>query len=187
MAAPETLRAFVAVRIPQNVRMQLLEIQNALKPRLKEVSWTHPDSMHLTLQFLGNIERANVAPLISELSSAAGSRSGFELGLGKIGSFGNRVLWAGVTLGEEPLQDLTSKVQRATASFGVQPEDRPFHPHVTLGRCRSAAPGIAAALAKLSLPSFEPWSVRSFELIQSELLPRGARYSVLASVTLGTK
>ena len=183
---PEHIRAFVAVRIPETTRAQLADVQRQLKPELRDVSWTRPDAMHLTLQFLGDIESARVPELKSALRAVARDYSPFELELGVAGSFGNRVIWIGLQRGEEALNDLANAVRRAIASFSGHEENREFSAHVTLGRLRRPTRGASAALRKVSPPMFQPWIVSDFELIRSELSPRGSRYTEMGVFALAT-
>jgi RNA 2',3'-cyclic 3'-phosphodiesterase len=136
--------------------------------------------MHLTLLFLGNIESARVPELIPALRDAAGKGNAFEVELSGIGSFGNRVLWAGVRRGAEALTRLANSVRSSAQAFATHEEERPFNAHVTLGRFRRPARGVAKVLSALPGPHFDSWHVDHFELIRSELSPQGARYTTLA-------
>jgi RNA 2',3'-cyclic 3'-phosphodiesterase len=183
-AMPEQIRAFVAVRLPDSLRRRLAEVQHQLRQALPDIAWTRPEALHLTLQFLGKIESARLEELRCALEAAAETESPFELELGGIGSFGNRVIWVGVTRGQETLTRVAEAVRRATEGFSGHEEERAFNAHVTLGRCKRGARGTSAALRKVSAPAFAPWIVDHFELIRSELSPRGSRYTVLASIKL---
>jgi len=181
---PEHLRAFIAVRIPDEVRAQLAEVQQQLRPALRDVSWTRPEAMHLTLQFLGNIDSARVPGLAAALGPAGVAQDPFEIALGDVGSFGNRVIWIGLERGAEPMQKLAAAVRRAAQDFASHEENRAFNAHVTLGRVRRPARGLAEALRKVRPPKFHPWTAAAFELIRSELSPHGARYTTLAEIHL---
>ncbi|HWN93955.1 MAG TPA: RNA 2',3'-cyclic phosphodiesterase, partial [Methylomirabilota bacterium] len=116
-ALPERIRSFIAVPVPDSVRAQLKELQQRLKQELDDVSWTRPEAMHLTLQFLGNIESARLPELETSLREATRHFTSFELALGGIGSFGNRVIWIGIKHGVEPLRQLADAVRRAAHPF----------------------------------------------------------------------
>jgi RNA 2',3'-cyclic 3'-phosphodiesterase len=181
---PERIRAFVAVRIPDEVLSQLGAIQQQLKRKFPEVSWTRAEAMHVTLRFLGNIESARLPELDGALRGATGGFSAFDLELSGIGSFGNRVLWAGIKRGAEPLTLLANSLRPAASTFSAHEEERPFNAHVTLGRFRRPERGVARILAELKAPQFGSWRVDHFELIRSELSPQGARYTALAEFPL---
>ena len=181
---PEKIRAFIAVRIPDSVRAQIGGVQQQLKRELRDVSWTRPDAMHLTLQFLGNVESARLPELETALRGASGSVTPFELAVGRTGSFGDRVIWVGVELGEKSLQDLAECVRQTAQPFAQHEEARDFNGHVTLGRLRRPNRRIENALRQVLAPSFPKWTVREFELIRSELSPQGSRYTTLATIPL---
>lgn len=181
---PEKIRAFVAVRIPDAVLAQVVSVQQRLKPKFSDVSWTRAGGMHVTLQFLGNIESARLPELQAALRQATEQIPSFEIEIAGLGSFGNRVLWVGVNRGAEPLTRLAEAVRRATKSFGVHEEERPFNAHVTLGRFRKAERGVAKVLRDAVAPNFGFWSVNEFELIRSELSPKGGRHTMLRAFSL---
>ena len=68
---PPTIRAFVAVRIPDDILARLAAFQHQLKADFRSVSWTRPEAMHLTLQFLGNIQASHLPALRHGLEAAA--------------------------------------------------------------------------------------------------------------------
>src|SRR5688572_15712233 len=107
---PEKIRAFIAVRIPESVLTQLVSAQDQLKRKFSDVSWTRAEAMHVTLQFLGNIESARLTELETALRQATEQMPSFEIELEGLGSFGNRVLWVGVNRGAESLTGLAEAV-----------------------------------------------------------------------------
>ena len=182
---PETVRAFVAVRIPEAVLAQLVSVQQQLKRKFSDVSWTRAEAMHLTLQFLGNIKSARLPELQAALRQATKQIPSFEMELAGLGSFGNRVLWVGVSRGAESLTDLAEAVRRATKGLGTHEEERGFNAHVTLGRFRRPFRGGDVGLREFGAPHSGLWQVSAVALIRSELSPRGSRYATLAAAPLG--
>ena len=183
---PEKIRAFIAVRIPKAVLAQLVAAQDQLKRKFSNVSWTRPEAMHVTLQFLGNIESTRLPELEASLRRATEPIPSFEAELAGFGSFGNRVLWIGVSRGIEPLTVVAEAVRHATKDFGVHEEERGFNAHVTVGRFRRPSRGVAAALSEFDAPAFGSWRVQETELIRSEISPHGSRYTTLAAAPLGS-
>jgi 2'-5' RNA ligase len=181
---PERIRAFIAVPVLEPVRVRIGEFQQHLKRELPDVSWTRPDAMHLTLRFLGNIESACVEQLAAAARAAAADLTAFELSIGELGSFGDRIIWLGIARGAERLCELAAKIREAADPFSAHGEDRVFSPHITLGRCRRPIRGIAAALRKFALPPFKSWTADRIEIIRSELSPKGSTYTTLAIVPL---
>jgi 2'-5' RNA ligase len=97
------------------------------------------------------------------------------------------VLWAGVRGEVAPLAALVSELGRQLGPLGFPPEERPFSPHLTLGRARDprGAPGLAAALAQAADGPGAPWRASELVLFQSHLSPSGPRYEPLARAALG--
>jgi RNA 2',3'-cyclic 3'-phosphodiesterase len=184
-ATAKPIRAFVAVAIPEPIRRELSTIQATLREKLPGVAWTRPNSIHLTLQFLGNVSGERITELVAELNTVGQQHQPFDLGLGQLGSFGQRVLWVGLSQGVEPLGSLAKSVQAKAARFGEHRETREFNPHVTLGRIRLPTRGVATALRQVPLPDWPTRRVEHFELIQSELSSAGSRYTTLATIPLG--
>src|SRR5688572_20965639 len=121
---PPHLRAFVAVRVPDDVIAQATAFQGQLKFEFPAVSWTRPEAMHLTLQFLGNVLSISLPVLTKELGLVATRHCSFSLALGGAGAFGNRVLWVGVQEGAEPLKQLADAVGEATKALAAHQEKR---------------------------------------------------------------
>jgi len=178
------IRAFVAVRIPPNVIEQLAEIQQQLKREFTDVSWTRPEAMHLTLHFFGNVSTSCLSDLNERLNATASAHPSFNLKLGSLGSFGQRVLWVGVESGANELTNLANAVRFSIRPFGSNDETRPFNAHATLGRFRERGRGVDTALRRISPPTLSPWRVNDVELIRSELSPKGSRYTMLAAFPL---
>jgi 2'-5' RNA ligase len=142
--------------------------------------------MHITLHFLGNVKSAALPELKSALCDAGWTVAAFDVALGQPGAFGNRVIWAGIERGTEPLSQLAERIRAATKPFAEHEETRPFNAHVTLGRLRRPVPGVSTALRKARRLTFLPWTVHDFELIRSELSPDGSRYTTLGTFGLPT-
>lgn len=180
---PERIRSFIAVPIPAALREPLVEVQQGLRSRLRHVHWTRPDAWHLTLAFLGDIATDSLPALSQELGAVTSRTPAFDLELAALGHFDQRVIWVGLGRGANSLAALAEKIRSAAQKFGSHQERKPFSGHVTLGRCRGREP-VATALASYRVPPFGSWRVRKIELMRSELLPEGARYSTLCSFDL---
>jgi 2'-5' RNA ligase len=189
----ERLRCFVALLLSPGVLEELQAVQRMLRRELESaVRWTQPDQMHLTLHFLGEVETGDIDALGLALERAATGFGALELSLQGLGVFPAqgrpRVIWVGLGGDVEALGRLHRGVVEAAGQFGDHQESRDFHPHLTLGRPRPDSgmthdlPGILR-----SLPGPRPmsWRVRELTLMSSELLPTGARYTMLHMVTLG--
>lgn len=150
------------------------------------VSWVATPNLHVTFKFLGQVDRARIDAVRAALDRAVAGVPRFEIAVDGLGAFPTvtrpRVIWAGIGRGREPLGDLAGRVERALADQGFAPEDRPFSPHVTLGRVREPRRDarLEAALTEGAQERFGTLAVERVSLMQSELSPRGARHTELS-------
>ena len=196
-ARADTVRVFVAVGLSVEAREQLVDAVGRIRGEFPQgIQWANPDGMHLTLKFLGNISASRVCPLLSCLEPVAATTRPFPLELAGLWMFPNRrkprVLWGGADGDLEALTRLQQASEDAINSLGYPPELRPFRPHITLGRPRRSVSDtqlarIGAVVSGMAPPSPVHWQVESVEVMQSELHPTGARYTILGSVILGAK
>jgi 2'-5' RNA ligase len=185
------VRLFVAVNLPAVERRAAYEAAAPLRAARLPVKWVGEDAIHVTLRFLGEVEEERVAPIGEALAAAVRAARPFDVGLGGVGAFPSlarpRVVWIGV---ERPpaLELLANDVEKALMALDFEPELRPFHPHLTLGRAeRSARPAAFASLERLAASIAYQGStlVESVDLMQSVLGPKGATYTVLSRAALG--
>jgi 2'-5' RNA ligase len=183
-------RLFIAVELPPAVLAQLAEIQDHLKKRTPPgtVRWVNPDGIHLTLKFLGDVSVTKRDPLEKGLANAVEGRTPFTLSTGGLGCFPNasrpRVVWIGLQDQIEALAVLRDAVERLIAPLGYPTEDRPFSPHLTLGRVQREArrddiQRLGDLIASSATPPAQRWQVTGVSLIRSELKPTGAVYTPL--------
>lgn len=187
----ERWRLFVAIDLGDAARRALTATQAALRRHALPVRWIDPAGAHLTLKFLGDTPAAQVAPLASALRAVAARHRPALLHLGAPGAFPStrrpRVLWLGLTGDLARLAALHAGVEAALVACGFPREDRPFRPHLTLGRVREGAEvvGLDVAFAALPAGTAAPLPVAAMKLMRSELGRGGARYTTLAEVRLG--
>ena len=135
------MRLFTAIDIDADVRKELAALLERLRP-LAKLSWTTADRMHVTTKFIGEWPEERLEEMKHTLQSV-GSPGAFEIEIRGLGWFPNsrrpRVLWAGVH-GGAPLHDLARATEEAVYRLGVQREERPYSPHLTLARIRETVP-----------------------------------------------
>lgn len=133
-------RLFVAVPIPADIKKAVAAAVLDLKQsgQLPFKRWVHPEDVHVTLKFIGEVAPSATAPIEAELERVAARSNPFPLRLTGTGTFGSpqapRVLWAGLGGEPERLRALQADVERQLAALGYAPEERPFAPHLTLAR-----------------------------------------------------
>ena len=172
---------FVAIRPPEPIRDVLLDAMDDSA----DFRWQTDEQLHLTLRFVGEVERPvadDLADALSRIRSAP-----FELRIAAVGRFEQRnsgALWAGVEP-KAPLAALSAKVERVCQSVGLEPERRAFHPHITLARWKGRRTReVQAWLERTRALSFEPFAVDAFTLFESRLSKHGAHYEEVASYSL---
>lgn len=155
-----------------------------------DVRWVRMDGLHLTLRFLGPTDPERVPEARAAVTNAAEGLHPFEVGLAGAGAFPSpvrpRVLWLGLGLGVDALDELTSRLSTALAEHGWPHDDRPVRPHLTLARSDGVAAGslvagrLLAAAADLDLR----WTADRVVLFESQTGGGPARYLRLLEVPL---
>ena len=177
------MRAFVAVFPPPEVREALALAARGL-PVTGKIRLTPPANVHLTLKFLGDVPREDLAEVADALEALRGRHEPFEAGISGFGAFPSptkvRVLWAGVGEGADGLRALARDVEESLEPLGFEREDRAYVPHLTIGRARGRPVKLEVPQAPPPVPGFH---VRKVELVES-VLGAAARYSALAAFPL---
>jgi 2'-5' RNA ligase len=184
------MRAFVAVNLPPDDRVRLYGALEPLRAKALPVRWTPPESLHVTLKFLGSVEDERVAALQAVLERVAGAAEKFELAVGGLGAFPRlarpRVWWVGIAP-EPRLAALQRALEIGFDELGFAREERAFSPHVTIGRAREDRPGSGSSVADV-VASFGfrcRFAVDTIDLMESRLSPRGASYVRVCGAPLG--
>ena len=189
------LRAFIAVEIPHEIQQAIhqqatVALRRTIGPLVR---WVPPENLHLTLKFLGDISPASVDMVTQMLRAEADGIQPFEMQVGGLGSFPSlrrvRVIHIGIQAGAG-LEALNRGIESACARLGYEAEERPFSPHLTIGRVRqdvSPADGqrLRQALEGIRIDSLGTARVDSVHLFKSDLKPSGAVYTKLFSAPLG--
>jgi 2'-5' RNA ligase len=187
-----SLRLFVAIELPGEVREALSRLQHDLQRRsLERLRWVRPEGIHLTLKFLGAAPHEKVPEIEEALTDAAAGVAQHELVLGEIGTFGGnrpRVVWVDLRGDLDPVRDLQERTERALNALGYEREARGWSPHVTLARvrpetAREAAKALPAALEGVRVPA-GVIPLREVSLMRSTLRPSGAVYERLTAFPL---
>jgi 2'-5' RNA ligase len=177
-------RMFVAIHVPQVVSEKLA----GLDPHLPGLRWLPASQLHLTLSFLGEVTENREGALVRELGKIEGRR--FVLALRGLGSFGRRgrasVVWAGLEEVPEELSRLYREVNAAVRTAGLEGDERGFHPHVTVGRCKDLPVSVLRELfEERAREEFGRFEVEDFTLYQSILRREGAEHVPVIRKDLG--
>lgn len=172
-------RLFLAVPLPPEVRFALADRLDELRLPGKPVP---PENWHITLRFLDVVDQVTYERFLSGLEQP--SETSFNMGIDGFGSFPNSakatVLWAGVGTGANQLASLNEQAEEASVSAGLLPEERPFHPHLTLSRLR---PPVDVRHLMGEEVTFG-WRCQTLIVYRSHLGRGKARYEPLDSIDL---
>ncbi len=194
------MRLFIALDIDDGIRERIQRFLEGVREFAPEARWVRPESLHVTLKFIGEKPAAAVEEIKNAL---VGVRAGpVEIGFRGVGFFPTarsaRVFWVGIESGL-PLAALAKAIDEAMAALGIPREEHPFQPHLTLARGRGGsgsprmreqdAPNqrfqrLQEKLAARPVPEFGTMTAREFFLYQSQLLRGGSRYTKIASFVL---
>lgn len=197
------IRAFVAVELPDELKKTIAQVQAQIKGRIAReippearIQWVRPDSMHLTLKFLGDIEETQVESIRQALASRVITVPGFLVEVVSLGVFPDlrmpRVFWVG--LSDQPghlqgLLHLAEQVETSLETLGFLRESRPFNPHLTLARIKERSREVGKVLSDSGILKHETrlgsLPVERVSLMRSDLKPSGAVYTKLWEIPLG--
>ena len=193
------MRTFVAIELPQSIRQRLVARQRWLEQQLIEnsaggvVRWTASDNLHLTLRFLGETSVAQQAALAAAFTIFGHAGRILELSLHQLGCFPTfrhpSIVWIELRGTLEALQQLQAAIENIAQVSGFLPEERPFTPHLTIGRARrdtapatlQQAGGVLRRLAGVAGDEQPTFTVSQFVLMQSDLRPAGPIYTPLGA------
>lgn len=189
------IRAFLAISLSPEIQNNLDQVIAGLKQRLGRVTvrWVHAEHIHLTVKFLGDVSPTSQQLLTSSLQAEATRHTPFEISVGSLGVFPSsrkpRVIWAGVEAPQE-LYALVRGVEFEMGRLGYAPEERPYTPHLTLGRVSRNANDselrkIGDLIASYKVGFLGAQRVSSIDLYRSDLRPEGAVYTRLLQASFG--
>ena len=194
------MRLFIALDIDDAIRGRIARFVEGVSGFALDARWAKPESMHVTLKFIGEQPDAAVEQIKQALASvASGAVDILFRGYGFFPTAKSaRVFWIGLEAGPQ-LAALATLIDAKMASLGIPKEDRAFSPHLTLARGAGAsgaprrsktdAPNrnfhrLQEKLAALPTPDFGTMTAREFFLYQSQLSPKGSKYTKLAGFAL---
>jgi 2'-5' RNA ligase len=190
------IRAFVAVVLDDGLRAAVGAAIERLRPLGPAVAWVPPRNLHVTLHFLGDQSEEQLALAEAALADAAAASVPMDVTFHGIGAFPGlerpRILWVGLAHGALGVRALQGRVTGALVARGLAGDERPWHPHLTIGRVhderrwrREAGPPLRSALAQAAGTTFGTQRVSEIALMRSDLSPAGARYTLRRAVRLG--
>jgi 2'-5' RNA ligase len=190
----ERIRAFIAIELPEEVKITLTRLQDRLKSGCRApVRWTDSNGTHLTLKFLGDIDSGITGRITIAMAEAVRGIHPFHVRIDSLGVFPDprrvRVIWVGLAGEIEKLNQLQKNIEAALTPLGFTAEARAFTPHLTLGRVRDQArpderQNLGQLVSGISVESGGGLEVKDIHLIRSQLRPEGPIYTRIGSVEL---
>ena len=186
----QTIRCFLAIELPAELKERLNRFIADLKMQASGVKWVRSDSLHITLKFLGNQSANRVDTLVTALLNRPVNVPAFEVQVAGFGAFPTqrrpRVFWLGVeSRPHPPLYALFEQLEDRLEPLGFEKENRRFSPHLTIGRVKSGQ-SFDSLWQWVETHPFEDYrfAVQSYSLMQSILKPSGAEYRALQKYPL---
>ncbi len=182
----KSIRAFLAVEPPAEIRKEIGNIQDKLRGSCPfDVRWVKPAAIHLTLKFFGNVSPDDIAVISSIVGKNTPALAPLQFEVKRLGLFPSlkrpRVLWIGLEGDTAPLLILQKSLEQEFEEYGFRREERPFRPHLTIGRIKSSR---LSGDAEKFMARGDKWEAGNFRadglgLFQSDLTPQGAIYTRL--------
>lgn len=190
------MRLFFAIALDESVRAEAARVEEDLQRRLaragspRAVKWVERENLHVTLRFLGEIDESRSRALLDVLEKPLACER-FSMVIGGAGAFppdgAPRVVWIGVRDGVQQARALFAALDRRLASLKLDPEERAYTPHLTLGRVRemnrSHGQGLREWLGEVA-PRLGTQRVDAITLYRSHLSSNGPQYVVLKEIPL---
>jgi len=182
------VRVFIAVALPADLKAKLAALQQEFRLLPLEATWVREAGFHITLKFLGEVDSSRIGPIVTCMTTAAQHGHPLPLTVSGVGVFPHesspRVLWVGVQDVTGLLRQVQQTLEAQLTPLGYPPEDRPFAPHLTLARVKrvSRRGEFLAGLKAHREAVLGQLEVDHIELIESQLHPSGARYSLVHAV-----
>lgn len=184
------IRAFIAIKIPEDIIQQIVGVQDVLKRSGVSVKWVEPQNIHLTLKFLGDIVESQIGGIVQVIQESTEEIDPFQISISHVGAFPNlrypRVIWVGVQDVQKVLQKFQHRLEQGLTTLGFVIEEGIFKPHITIGRIKSqkGKGNLLRIVETLVNTQLGIVQVNSIHLIQSSLKPTGPEYTVLHTINL---
>jgi 2'-5' RNA ligase len=188
----QLIRTFIAVEIEASIRRAAVKLIDRLRQAGGDVKWVEPENLHLTLKFLGDLGADGVARVCRAVQRAVAGVPPFEIEIRGAGAFPNasrpQTIWLGAGEGEQPMAEVSERVESALEPLGFRRESRPFRTHLTIGRVRrdgGRTAGLGPALDEMAGYEAGRMPVEEVVVFSSQLLRTGPVYEALGRAPLG--
>jgi 2'-5' RNA ligase len=182
------MRTFLAIPLPAEIKNQAALVQRKLSDDLSNVRWVAPANMHLSLKFFAATSEESLEKIGQIMLSVDALFAPFSINILGLGTFPNpahaRVIWLGIQ-GGSILNQLHEMLEQRLEQIGIPREDRPFAPHLTLGRHKQGISVPGSVLRRYESFHCGSFLAERVILYQSRLDPAGAIHIPLRTLSLG--
>ena len=183
------MRLFIAVEIPEELKAKIASIQDRLDQTEDQIKPVGPENLHFNLKFIGEFPYDDLPKLKVLMDKTLWQFDSFNAHIHGIGTFPTptfiKVIWLGMTEGEQALSAMAESLENALESLSIAKEEKPFKPHLTLGRLNSRAGlGLISLLKDLKDTEIGSFKIEKVILFESKLTPKGPIYTEVHHVKL---
>ena len=184
------MRCFLAIELPDRIKQQLATLQQTLQAQTTGIRWVRSEQIHLTVKFLGEVADGLVPQVGQVIADVVSRHASFDLHVKNVGCFPSRgsarVAWVGLGDLPQTLVDLHKETETALTDLGFARENRPFKPHLTIGRINDPRTGYDIRRHIERRKDFEAGSFPVSELVlfQSVLQRTGPIHTPIARCPL---
>lgn len=181
------IRSFIALYPDAGATSHIADFINEIRARNRSVRWEHPDKVHITLKFLGDVESSVLDAIAADLRERMAGQHAFSALIDRTGAFPNlrrpRIIWLGFAEIQERIQQLQRVTDEVCTAHGLEPEQKKFTPHFTIGRARRNA-DTGSLENDIEACSFQPVPVHftAVRIMESTLTPQGAIHTERARI-----
>jgi len=183
----DKIRAFFAIEIPDDFQKWIEEnVIDILRKSSAKVKWVARENIHITLRFIGEIEKDKLSQIVDNVDNNIRGIGKIKLELSQTGYFGKkfpRVLWVGLDGDVDKLEQIHERIELACRGAGIEPDDKKFSPHITIGRVKSPShtKELIEAIGEIEIPCLT-FETCELALFKSTLTPEGPIYNVLKRI-----
>ena len=183
------MRVFIGIKLDERVHNEIEKFLEPFKKISSPIRWVKPENVHITLKFIGEVPEEKYAKIENYLGEAEFDTGPFDLRLAGCGKFGRgntlNIFWIGITP-SDPLALVFKKIENILAKIGIEKENRPFKPHITVGRNKKNFnfKSFFNMIEENSQQLISEFNVGHFQVFKSQLRPEGPIYTTLKEIPL---
>ncbi len=187
----QTARLFICHEISDRIKKEFSALRRELSQQSRGVRWVKEDAVHITLKFLGDTEMSRIPVIEQALLFAASAIEIFSVSVQNTGAFPNfkrpRVFWIGLNDKTGNAVQVQENIEQELETVGVPRSDKPFHPHLTLGRVKNPKEAIPVTTRLENLVvDWGEQTIDTVTLMKSDLTPTGPLYTPLRRIALSS-